>query len=98
MKLYNEFSGVPYEILTPEDTGFTEDMKTFLKKVEEFDRRLASVFDQAFLECNDVESKFKLIWIMGAIALRPVILSQLWPYYERLISDMHFHMDTVKVA
>ncbi|XP_046432396.1 dynein beta chain, ciliary-like [Neodiprion fabricii] len=97
MKIHSEFSGVQYEILIPEDTGFTGDMKIFLKKVEEFDRRLASVFDQAFLECHNVESMFKLVWIMGPVALRPIILSQLWPNYERLFSEIHVHMDTVKV-
>lgn len=66
--------------------------------MEEFDRRLASVFDQAFLECHNVESMFKLIWIMGGIALRPVILTQLWPNYERLMSQIHEHMDIVKVS
>lgn len=32
-KLYNEFSGVQYEILLPEEIGFTEDITIFLKKV-----------------------------------------------------------------
>lgn len=66
-------------------------------QVEEYDRRLASIFDKAFMECHNLEGMFKLIWILGPIASRPIIQTQLWPHYENLLSTIHSHFDYVKV-
>ncbi|KAK0087408.1 hypothetical protein PV325_001063 [Microctonus aethiopoides] len=96
LKTYNELGSVEYEILLPEDEQFPEDVEKFLIKVEEYDRRLASIFDKAFMECHNLEGMFKLIWILGPIASRPIIQTQLWPHYENLLSTIHSHFDDVK--
>ncbi|XP_076235061.1 dynein beta chain, ciliary [Calliopsis andreniformis] len=97
VKLYRHFSDVPYDVLQPEETQFTEDLQEFLGHVEQFDRRLASIFDQVFAECHSLESIFKYIWIIGSIANRPVIMAQLWHNYEALVEYMNKYFDDIKM-
>ncbi|XP_076387377.1 dynein beta chain, ciliary-like [Megachile rotundata] len=96
-KLYDQFGELTEFVLIPEDPQFTEVLGTFLEKVEQFDRRLASLFDQAFADCHDLESSFKFIWMMGSIANRPIILSQLWHNYEDLMQRIDQHFSDTKV-
>ncbi|CAK9799022.1 Dynein beta chain, ciliary [Anthophora plagiata] len=96
LKLYRQFSEVPYEVLTPEETQFTEDLNEFSAMVKQFDRRLASIFAQVFAECHNLESIFKFIWMMGLIANRPVIMAQLWHCYENVIERAHRHFNNIK--
>lgn len=65
--------------------------------MEEFDRQLANIFDQAFSECHNTEIMFKIIWILGSMANRPIIMAQLWHNYERLLQRIHDHFDDIKV-
>ncbi|XP_031848127.1 dynein beta chain, ciliary [Nomia melanderi] len=97
MKLYQSFGDVTYEALSPDETQFTRDLEKFFVKVEEFDRRLASIFEQAFAECHNLESAFKIIWMLGSIANRPVIMSQLWDNYENVVERMDRHFSNVKI-
>ncbi|XP_018058898.1 PREDICTED: dynein heavy chain 9, axonemal [Atta colombica] len=97
IKLYNEFAELEYDILMPEEIQFTDHVISFLAKVEEFDRQLANIFDQAFSECHNTEIMFKIIWILGSMANRPIIMAQLWHNYERLLQRIHDHFDDIKV-
>ncbi|XP_008208864.1 dynein beta chain, ciliary-like [Nasonia vitripennis] len=97
VKRYNEFGSVSYEMLLPEDPGFDEDIQKFMKKVEEYDRRLGTIFDQAFSECHTIESMYKFIVNIGTIVSRPIIFKQLYPYYEDLVKKMHSELDVSKV-
>ncbi|XP_076624613.1 dynein beta chain, ciliary-like [Colletes latitarsis] len=97
MKLYHNFGDLPYVVLLPEETQFTQDLEAFFTVVDQFDRRLASIFDQAFTECHNLESLFKLIWIMGSIANRPIIMAQLWHNYEHLIERIDQQFSDIKI-
>ncbi|KAG9431525.1 dynein beta chain, ciliary [Apis mellifera carnica] len=48
LKLYQHFAELPYEVLTPEEEEFSQDLQKFFKEIEQYDRKLASIFDQAF--------------------------------------------------
>ncbi|XP_076749597.1 dynein beta chain, ciliary-like [Xylocopa sonorina] len=85
IRLYQQFADAPYEVLTPEEVQFTEDLNEFSIMIEQFDRRLASIFDQAFAECHNLFAYFKFIWIISFISNRPIIMSQLWHNYEEVI-------------
>lgn len=54
------FSTAVYDALDPDQTAFLEDYETFKVKAYDFDRRLAAIFVQAFDECNNLESLFKV--------------------------------------
>ncbi|XP_018352750.1 PREDICTED: dynein heavy chain 9, axonemal-like [Trachymyrmex septentrionalis] len=97
VKIYSEFAELEYDILIPEEIRFTDHVISFLAKVEEFDRQLANIFDQAFSEGHNAEIMFKIIWILGSIANRPIIMAQLWHNYERLLNKIHDHFDDIKV-
>ncbi|XP_025270513.1 dynein beta chain, ciliary [Camponotus floridanus] len=66
-------------------------------KVEEFDRQLANIFDQALSECHNTEAIFKMIWIIDSMANRPIIMAQLWHNYERLLQRIHNHFNNIKI-
>lgn len=97
IKLYQQFGDVAYEVLMPEEEQFTADLNEFFASIEQFDRRLASIFDQAFAECYNLESFFKFVWIMGVIANRPIIMAQLWHNYEEIIQRVDRHFSDIKV-
>ncbi|XP_076548684.1 dynein beta chain, ciliary isoform X2 [Osmia lignaria lignaria] len=96
-KLYSQFGELTDIVLIPEETQFTEIFQEFLNTVEQFDRRLASIFDQAFAECHDLESMFKFIWMIGSIANRPIIMAQLWHNYEDLIQRIDQQFSDIKI-
>ncbi|RLU17527.1 hypothetical protein DMN91_009762 [Ooceraea biroi] len=95
--MYNEFAELQYDILMPEETRFVDRVTSFMAEVERFDRELANLFDQAFSECHNTEIMFKLIWIMGSMSNRPIIMAQLWHNYERLLERIHRHFDDIKI-
>lgn len=66
-------------------------------QVEEFDRRLATIFTNAFAECYNVDEIFRLALIMGTISLRPTILELLYDIYDSFMSMLHEYFDDVKV-
>ncbi|KAG7187946.1 hypothetical protein KM043_013908 [Ampulex compressa] len=96
-KIYKELTEVEYDILDPTNLEFSEDLENFLSKVEKFDRRLASVLDQALVECHNTEATYKLIWIIGSLANRPIVMAQLWHNYERLLRRIHKHFHNIKM-
>ncbi|XP_050446950.1 dynein beta chain, ciliary-like [Cataglyphis hispanica] len=97
VKLYGEFAELEYDILIPEETRFTDSVTLFLAKVEEFDRQIANIFDQTFSECHNLETMFKVIWIIGSMANRPIIMTQLWHNYEKLLRRIHNLFDDIKI-
>lgn len=86
------FLSMSYEILLLTNTGDS------WKKIQQFDRRLASIFDQAFAECHNLESFFKFTWMIGYIANRPIIMTQLWHNYEEMIQKVDDYLSHVKVT
>lgn len=94
---YNEFSNAGYEMLLPEEEAFERDLAIFLRQIDEYDRRLASILDQAFSECHTIESIYKFSVNIGSIVTRPLVFRQLWPYYERLLGKLHLELDTAKL-
>lgn len=54
------FSAKTYDVLDPEDENFTNDFKSFQHRIENLDRQLASVLCQAFDECCDLDTAFKV--------------------------------------
>ncbi|NXU74079.1 DYH9 protein, partial [Oreotrochilus melanogaster] len=52
---------------------FEQDASDFQQKVEDLDRRLGTVFIQAFNDASDLEHIFKLLDIFGSLLERPII-------------------------
>lgn len=55
------FSAATYDPLEPDSNAFLDDYLRFQSRSQDFDRRLAAIFVQAFDECFDVDGLFKVI-------------------------------------
>lgn len=54
------FATRTYDVLDPEDMNFVNDYLQFQKHIDNLDRQLASVLCQAFDECCNLDSVFKV--------------------------------------
>jgi len=54
------FGSKTYDALDPEDPTFELDYADFRRKIGDLDRRLASILCQAFDDCCNLESVFKV--------------------------------------
>lgn len=94
---YSVFSNIQYELLTPEVNNIIGDYNEFFTKCEELDRRLAAIFEQAFDECYNLESTFKLLNIIGTLIERSIIQDGLAAKLEKIILMFEAEVDTVKI-
>jgi hypothetical protein len=58
------FGGIVYDPLDPEDEGFVQDYALFMEKVEDMDRKLAAIFCQAFDDCHNLDSIYKVGFVL----------------------------------
>lgn len=87
---YSTFAGKSYDVLDPDDLSFLEDFQLFKQKIFEMDMKLSAILCQAFEDCANLESMFKLINIAGCLLERPFIKSEFSKKYL-LIVDMLEH-------
>ncbi len=59
--------------LDPDDESFKGDFLKFQDRILELDMKLAAILCQAFDDCHNLESVFKLISIVGTVLERPKI-------------------------
>nr|KAF6455669.1 dynein axonemal heavy chain 17 [Rousettus aegyptiacus] len=59
-ELVKVFADCKYDPLDPGDPSFDDDYADFETKIQDLDRRLATIFCQAFDDCNSIESCAKL--------------------------------------
>ncbi|KAM9371423.1 dynein axonemal heavy chain 9-like [Phaethornis superciliosus] len=70
---YTVFAERTYDCLDLSNMEFEQDASDFQQKVEDLDRRLGTVFIQAFNDASDLEHIFKLLGMFGSLLERPVI-------------------------
>lgn len=57
---FSVFSGKSYDVLDPDDDSFLEDFENFKRKIFEMDLKLAAILCQAFEDCSNLDSIFKV--------------------------------------
>lgn len=57
---FTVFATKTYDVLDPEDPSFLLDYEAFQSNIQDLDRRLASILCQAFDDCSNLESVFKV--------------------------------------
>lgn len=57
---FSQFSAKTYDVLDPDDDSFKEDFAKFQERILELDLKLAAILCQAFDDCNNLESVFKV--------------------------------------
>uniref|UniRef100_A0A8C3PRY4 Dynein axonemal heavy chain 9 n=1 Tax=Calidris pygmaea TaxID=425635 RepID=A0A8C3PRY4_9CHAR len=76
---------------------FEQDAFDFQQKVEDIDRRLGTVFIQAFDDASDLEHAFKLLDMFGSLLERPVISADAADRYSVLISMFSSALDHARL-
>lgn len=96
-EVYMHMANIQYELLDPADHQINADYEIFKQKCDDLDRRLAAVFAQAFDDCYNLESCYKLIHVIGILIERPLIAAEVLPKYPIIIDMLNEQLDTVKV-
>lgn len=79
------FASKNYDVLDPDDTTFTTDFADFQDRILELDMKLAAILCQAFDDCYNLESVFKLINIVGSVLDRPKIKEEFTNKYADIL-------------
>lgn len=58
---FSVFSSKSYDVLDPDDLTFITDFENFKQKIVEMDMKLAAILCQAFEDCSNLESIFKVL-------------------------------------
>lgn len=58
------FSGKTYDVLDPDDVSFAEEIEVFKQKTYEMDMKLSAILCQAFEDCANLESVYKVSFLL----------------------------------
>ncbi|XP_065503599.1 dynein axonemal heavy chain 9 [Caloenas nicobarica] len=94
---YKVFSERTYDCLDLTNMDFEQDAFGFQQKVEDIDRRLGTIFIQAFDDASDLEHTFKLLDMFGSLLERPVIAADAADKYSVLISMFSRALDHARL-
>ncbi|XP_066237508.1 dynein axonemal heavy chain 17 isoform X2 [Saccopteryx leptura] len=95
--LVKVFADCKYDPLDPEDSSFDDDYADFETKIQDLDRRLATIFCQGFDDCNCIKSCAKLLYMCGKLLERPLILTEVVPRYSVMLELFDAELDNTKV-
>lgn len=95
---FSVFSGKSYDVLDPDDDSFMVDFENFKQKIFEMDLKLAAILCQAFEDCSNLESIFKLINIVGSVLDRPLIKKEFTSKYSRILTMLSDEICTAEVS
>uniref|UniRef100_A0A8B9NIU4 Dynein axonemal heavy chain 17 n=1 Tax=Accipiter nisus TaxID=211598 RepID=A0A8B9NIU4_9AVES len=74
-----------------------KDFAEFQKKIQDADRRLATIFCQGFDDCKCLASAVKLVHMFASLLERPLIKAEVSPYYSALLGMFKAELENVKV-
>ncbi|EPQ13414.1 Dynein heavy chain 9, axonemal [Myotis brandtii] len=90
------FSESCHDCLDPQGMEFENDVSKFNQRVEDLDRRLGTIFIQAFDDAPDLEHAFKLLDIAGNLLERPLVARDASDKYLVLLQMFNKELDTVR--
>ncbi|KAB0366479.1 hypothetical protein FD754_010635 [Muntiacus muntjak] len=96
-ELVKVFADCKYDPLDPGDSSFDDDYADFETKIQDLDRRLATIFCQGFDDCNSIESSAKLLHMCGGLLERPLILAEVVPRYSVMLELFDTELDNTKI-
>ncbi|XP_055848919.1 dynein beta chain, ciliary isoform X2 [Episyrphus balteatus] len=82
---FTAFASKSYDVLDPDDHEFDVDFENFQARILELDMKLAAILCQAFDDCYNLESIFKLISIVGSVLDRPKIKEEFTQRYAQIV-------------
>uniref|UniRef100_A0A2I3TJ66 Dynein axonemal heavy chain 17 n=1 Tax=Pan troglodytes TaxID=9598 RepID=A0A2I3TJ66_PANTR len=96
-ELVKVFADCKYDPLDPGDSNFDRDYADFEIKIQDLDRRLATIFCQGFDDCSCIESSAKLLYMCGGLMERPLILAEVAPRYSVMLELFDAELDNAKI-
>ncbi|KAM6377247.1 dynein axonemal heavy chain 17-like [Pluvialis apricaria] len=96
-ELSKSFADCKYDPLDPAEEQLNKDFVEFQKKIQDVDRRLATIFCQGFDDCNCLASAVKLVHMFASLLERPLIKAEVSPYYSALLGMFKAELENVKV-
>nr|XP_003818154.3 dynein axonemal heavy chain 9 isoform X2 [Pan paniscus] len=96
-EMYRLLSGSSSDCLYLQSTDFENDVSEFNQKVEDLDRRLGTIFIQAFDDAPGLEHAFKLLDIAGNLLERPLVVRDTSDKYLVLIQMFNKDLDAVRM-
>uniref|UniRef100_A0A8D0H5U7 Dynein axonemal heavy chain 17 n=1 Tax=Sphenodon punctatus TaxID=8508 RepID=A0A8D0H5U7_SPHPU len=96
-ELIKVFAECKYDPLDPAEQEFDDDFAEFHIRVEDLDRRLATIFSQGFEDCCSIESVVKLIHMFASLLERPLIKADMGPHYTTLLEMFDVELDDAKI-
>nr|XP_014350011.1 PREDICTED: dynein heavy chain 9, axonemal-like [Latimeria chalumnae] len=96
-EVFKVFSERSYDCLDIANTEFEDDVRGFQQRVEDMDRRLGTIFCQAFEDASGLEHAFKLLDMFGSLLERPLIAADAYDKYPRLITVFDRDLDNAKL-
>ncbi|XP_071881804.1 dynein axonemal heavy chain 17 [Anas platyrhynchos] len=96
-ELVRGFADCKYDPLDPAEEQLDKDFAEFQSKIQDLDRRLATILCQGFDDCNSLASAVKLVHMFSSLLDRPLIKAEVSPYYSSLLAAFSAELDAVKV-
>ncbi|CAF3056070.1 unnamed protein product [Rotaria socialis] len=94
--LFEKFNNKTYNPLDPKNTAFVHDLEQFHEGIDDLDRRIGRIANQAFTDCNGLEAMYKLIHIFGSLIERPTIRHDFAKKYPIILQHIEHEMDEAK--
>ncbi|XP_008058125.2 dynein heavy chain 9, axonemal-like [Carlito syrichta] len=96
-EIYRVFSESSYDCLDLQSMDFENDVSEFNQRVEDLDRRLGTIFIQAFDDTPGLEHAFKLLDIAGNLLERPLVAKDVSDKYQVLIHMFSKDLEAVRM-
>ncbi|XP_025057963.1 dynein heavy chain 9, axonemal [Alligator sinensis] len=96
-EVYKVLSDHSYDCLDTTNLEFEQDASNFKQQVEDMDRRLGTIFCQAFDDASDLEHAFKLLDMFGSLLERPLIAADAADKYPLLITMFDRDLEDAKM-
>ncbi|KAM6049902.1 dynein axonemal heavy chain 17 [Theristicus caerulescens] len=95
-ELIKSFADCKYDPLDPAEEQLKKDFAEFQQKIQDVDRRLATILCHGFDDCNCLASAVKLVHMFASLLERPLINAEVSPYYSVLLGMFNAELDNVK--
>ncbi|GAB0197572.1 dynein axonemal heavy chain 17 [Grus japonensis] len=96
-ELIEGFADCKYDPLDPAEEQLNKDFAAFQEKIQDVDRRLATIFCQGFDDCNCLASAVKLVHMFASLLERPLIKAEVSPHYSALLGMFSTELENVRV-
>ena len=89
------FRKIKYDVLDLKSNLFDDDLNKFHEKMEDLDKRIATILCQGFDDCSGIQACFRLLEIFSGLLTRPIIQRHFEKKYYTLLAMFHEDLEAV---